>query len=249
MAKADFTPEYGKVLGIATPLANSTVEPEMQRLLGGATVLASRLASPLADSRARLIDYFDRLPATLAQFDLAPVRAAGFACTGSSYLTGREDEERRLDAASNAAGYPVLSSAQAIRAALAALGTRRVALVSPYPQWLAEAALEYWRRAGLTVTAVAGLPQDLQDTRGVYRLATPRVLELCAALDTRGADAILLSGTGMPTLRTIAALGAGIPVLSSNLCLAWQLDRASGGSAAIGPWLAADAPWRARLDI
>src|SRR5512132_2842691 len=112
--EAGFMPEYGAALGLATPQANTTVEPEMQRLLGGGagfTVLAARLASPQQDSRARLIDYFDRLEATLRQFDIAPLAAAGFACTGSCYLVGREEEDRRLDAAGRAAGYPVVSSA------------------------------------------------------------------------------------------------------------------------------------------
>ena len=89
------TPEYGRVTGITTPQANTTVEPEMQLLLCG-TVLTARLTSPIADSRQRLLDYFDRLPATLAQFDVAPLAAAGFACTGSCYLVGQEEEERLL---------------------------------------------------------------------------------------------------------------------------------------------------------
>ena len=92
-------PEYGTVLGILTPQANTTVEPEMHALLGGAagyTVITARLTSALADSRARLMDYLDRLEATLEQFDVEPLAAAGFACTGSSYLVGRADEEKRL---------------------------------------------------------------------------------------------------------------------------------------------------------
>lgn len=250
----EFAPEYGRALGVATPQANTTVEPEMQRLLGGAsqfTVLAARLSSPLQDSRARLIDYFDRLEATLHQFDVAPLAAAGFACTGSCYLVGREDEDRRLAAASRAAGYPVVSSAQAIREALALLGARRIALLSPYPKWLSEAGQQYWRDHGFTLTSVAGLPADLLDTRGIYRLTTARVLEIYAGLDTRGADAVLLSGTGMPTLRAIAALNtrtpAAIPIVSSNLCLAWLLAKTAGGNPALDPWLASDAPWRQRL--
>jgi maleate isomerase len=248
--EADFTPEYGTALGVATPQANTTVEPEMQRLLGGTpgfTVLSARLVSTQQDSRARLIDYFDRLEATLRQFDVAPLAAAGFACTGSCYLVGRGDEDRRLEAASRAAGYPVVSSAQAIRAALAALNARRIALLSPYPQWLSEAGQKYWRAQGFTLTSVCGLPADLLDTRGIYRLTTARVLEVYAGLDTRGADAVLLSGTGMPTLRAMARLDPGIPILSSNLCLAWRLAGIAGGNPALAPWLAADAQWRQRL--
>lgn len=242
-------PEYGRVIGITTPQANTTVEPEMQLLLEG-TVLTARLTSPIADSRARLVDYFARLPATLAQFDVAPLAAAGFACTGSCYLVGRAEEERLLADATARAQVPVIASAQAIRDALGELGAKRLALLSPYPAWLSEAGQQYWRAAGFTLTSVAGLPDDLLDTRGIYRLTTARVLEVFARLELSGADAVLMSGTGMPTLRAIAALSqkhATLPLLSSNLCLAWALHRAAGGDTAIAPWLAADAAWRSRL--
>lgn len=241
-----FTPEYGRAFGICTPQANTTVEPEMQLLLEG-SVLAARLASPIADSRARLIDYFDRLAETVARFDVAPLGACGFACTGSAYLVGQADEERRIAAASERAGYPVISAAAAIRAALGELGAKRIALLSPYPKWLSEAGQAYWRDAGFTLAAVAGLPADLLDTRGIYKLTTARVGEVLAGLDTRGADAVLMSGTGMPTLRTMAATPAGVPMLSSNLCLAWAMTAAAGGEPNLGAWLAPQARWRARL--
>ena len=221
-SEAADAPEYGRAVGIATPQANTTVEPEMQLLLEG-TVLTARLTSPIADSRARLIDYFDRLPDTLAHFDVAPLAASGFACTGSAYLVGRAEEERRIAAATESAGHPVLSAAAAIRAALGELGAKRIALLSPYPKWLSDAGQAYWRDAGFTLVSVAGLPAELLDTRNIYKLTTARVLEVFARLDTRGADAVLLSGTGMPTLRTIASVRPGIPVLSSNLCLAWAM--------------------------
>jgi maleate isomerase len=248
--EAPATPEYGKVLGIVTPQANTTVEPEMHVLLGGAarySVITARLTSSLADSRARLIDYFDRLEATLAQFDVAPLAAAGFACTGSSYLVGRADEEKRLAAATEAAGCPVISAAQAILAAFAGLGAKHIALVAPYPQWLAAAGERYWRDAGIVLTSLAHLPQELADTRGIYQLTTVRVKALLDGLDVRGADAVLLSGTGMPTLRTIASSEPGLPVISSNLCLAWLLERSAGGAQPLERWLASDAPWRGRL--
>ncbi len=69
-----------------------------------------------------------------------------------------------------------------------------------------------------------------QDTRRIYGL---RSADALAALDggvSDAAEALLMSGTGMPTLSALApaAMRIGRPVLSSNYCLAWALRRALG---------------------
>ena len=217
-------PEYGPVMGIAVPQANTTVEPEMQRLLGGShTVLTTRLTSASPDSRQRLLEYFDTLGRSLAQFDVAPLQVAGFACTGSSYLVGPDEESARLKAVSAARGYPALSAAQSIVQALEVLGARRVALLSPYPAWLSHAGQAYWQACGLTITRVVGLPDELLDTRNIYKLRTSAVLRVFDSLEIAGCDAVLMSGTGMPTLGVMARRHLAVPVLSSNLCLAWAM--------------------------
>ena len=243
-------PEYGPVFGLLTPQANTTVEPEMQLLLRG-TLLTARCISASADSRQRLLDYLDNLRATLVQFDSAPLRVAGFACTGSAYLVGRAREDEQLAVLGRQLAFPVISATQAIRRCLDQIGARRIALLSPYPAWLSSAAQDYWRGAGYTITAVAGLSEDLADTRGIYGLHTSRVQRMLATLDTRDCDALLLSGTGMPTLRSIAALPDTRPVLSSNLCLAWAMQQTVSthacGAHSLRAFIGPDAVWRQRL--
>jgi len=240
------------VLGVTVPQANTTVEPEMQALLGARhTLLTARMVCQSADSRERLLDYLNTLGATAAQFDVAPLQALGFACTGSSYLVGAAQEAEHLAGLTAARGYPVLSAAQSILQALHVLGAHRIALLSPYPSWLSEAGLAYWKAAGLTVTAKAGLPSELLDTRNIYKLTTPAVQSLLAGLDTSGCDAVLMSGTGMPSLRTMAGHRLPMPVLSSNLCLAWAMQCAlqpnRSGAALLSDMLAPNADWRRRL--
>lgn len=249
-------PEYGPVFAVLTPQANTTVEPEMQVLLPG-TVLTARCTGTSRDSRQRLMDYIDRLDATLACFDTAPIRAAGFACTGSNYLVGLAEEERRFRAASLEKGFPVISATQAIRQCLDVLAAKRIAMLSPYPDWLTEAAHNYWRNAGYAVT-VNRLPAESPDTRSIYKLTSGRVVEAIKNIDLEGCDAVLLSGTGMPTLHTLTAnplvsarQDAAVPVLSSNLCLAWAMlaavKPALATRAALLDFLGTQAGWRKRL--
>ena len=79
--------EYGArgLVGVLTPQANPTVEPELSMLLGPEIgMLTARLVCAAPDMRTRLLDYFVRLEETLASFQTAPLRVAGFACTGKS---------------------------------------------------------------------------------------------------------------------------------------------------------------------
>ena len=88
-----------------------------------------------------------------------------------------------------------------------------------------EAGERYWRDAGLEVVDSVRIETGSGDTRSVYGVRGAQVTDAAARLAAEGADAILLSGTGMPTLRAIVAIerATGRPVLSSNLCLAWAV--------------------------
>jgi maleate isomerase len=200
-------------------MANPTVEAEMRTLLPIPYVVA-RLVSKSESPEERLRDYAEQAVGALAQFGNMPLDAIGFACTGSSYLIGalREGEI--------AARSPthLLFAAAAVAAELQRREVKRIALISPYPEWLHLAGLDYWRSAGLDVIFDARIQTGSDDTMSIYGLDAPAAASWIGAAKACEPDAILLSGTGMPTLSLLRSEGCP-PVLSSNSCLAGALMR------------------------
>ena len=218
--------DYGQagLIGIGTPQANPTVEAELRILLEPRIAITTlRLTSASEDPLQRLRDYLERLGDSLTQYDTLRPAAFGFACTGSSYLAGRKGEARMTEKLQADFGYPIVTAAAAIAHVLNSLGARRIAIASPYPPSLTEAAHAYWSASGFQVAALHRIETGSHDTRSIYRLSSEDARAAVAPLGEARVDAILLSGTGLPSLPLIAESWNGPPLLSSNFCLAERL--------------------------
>lgn len=241
------------LVGMLTPQANTTVEPEFNLLWpSGVAMINARLMSDGATLAARLIDYFDRYEASLKQFANAPIGVAAAACTGASYLAGREREAALVADIEARHGYPFVTAALAVVDALNVLNAKRIGLVSPYPDDLNAASIAYWQSHGFEVAEVARTLNDESTFHPIYSLSGSSAGRALSELQSKPLDALVMLGTGMPTLRPIAAAvgWGGTPVMSCNLCLAWRvvtaLDRSAPSAASLGGWLRGE-DWAARL--
>jgi maleate cis-trans isomerase len=155
-----------------------------------------------------------------------------FACTGASYLVGRDTERALIAEAQAQAGVPIVTSGLAVVAALDALSARHVAFVSPYPRALTDASMAYWASFGIVASRVVNVSVTAGRSHPIYGLGAADIGDAVRALDdATGFDAVVLLGTGMPTLRVIRdhPRAGGAPVLSCTLATAWRCVLSIGG--------------------
>jgi len=174
--------------------------------------------------------YLDSLPGPATALGSVSPTVVVLAHTAASYLTELANEPTLVDRLASLTGARAITAAQAVRAALERLGVKALALGTPYPESISARGRAYWEAAGFRVVGYHRL-----DSADIYTEGEERAAELARQADVPSAEAVLLSGTGLPTVGVLEALERelGKPVISSNQASLWRALRLAGVDLAI----------------
>jgi maleate cis-trans isomerase len=219
-------------LGFLLPPGNPTVEPEMIALgPEGVSVHFHRMAAYGApgslegqDERTRtMIDNIDGSIDLLASVEPDVIVVAH---TATSYYLGRKGEADLLARLERSTGKRVVTAFGSVLQALEQLDVRRLALGTPYSAETTLQGKTHLEANGLEVVNFA----NLQGVTNIYDETAERAYGLARLVDRADAEAVFLSGTGMPTLPVLEMLeqDLGKPVISSASAMMWHALRLAG---------------------
>ena len=215
-------------LGLIIPSSNRMVEQEMVRFLPpgvAAHVMRLRMTGPHHVALDALLPRIEEAASTLMD---AKCDCVAFHCTAASTEAGLDGEQRALAALARAGVPQATTTATAIRGAFAALGARRIVLVTPYDANTTEDEAAFLRAAGYDVLHAVGF-----DLGGSDRFcATPpefwrdRTVEAARS----EADAYLVSCANIATFAVIEELERRLEraIVTSNQAVLWDALRRLG---------------------
>ena len=127
------------------------------------------------------------------------------------------------------AGVPATTSAEAIGMAANALGTQKIALVSPYSEEVIGRAKRYYdSHSGLEVVAMEGF--GATDAYAIGALDESHALAAFEQIDSPEIEALVVPGGNFPTMRHIAGWEQrfGKPVITTNQVVLWSVMKSMG---------------------
>jgi len=194
----------------------------------GVVALITRLELR-GSSEAELAKMLNRLEEAAGLLADARPALLGFHCTAVS--TFAPDRAAEIPARiTKASGLPAVTTADAILAALGALGAKRILLTTPYIAAVHEREIAFLAAHGCTV-----MGGDLMgiNTNAEMAQIPPEAIAAQARGASRaapGADACFISCTAIRSAGVIEALEAelGMPVITSNQVMAWHVLRCLG---------------------
>ena len=219
-------------LGFLMPAGTPTVEPEMFQLAPrGVSVHFGRLVSKGATGtldgiEARITSQLDHIDESVELLSMIRPDVIVLAHTATSYRLGRKDEKLLIERIEKRFGIRFITAFGSVIAALDHLGVKRVALGTPYDEKLTLAGKENLESYGKEVVSF----DWLRNVRSIFEETPGRVYGLGRDVDRPQAEAVFLSGVGMPTLSVLEALETdlGKPVLSSASAMMWNALRVAG---------------------
>lgn len=210
---------------LIVPASNTTVGPEMAALLPGyPRQLVARVPNPAKPlTAADIPDYADNTIEAVTPFLMDRPTIAAHCCTAAGFLAGPEGNRVIVDRLRERTGVPVVSTADAMVAALRHSGARRVAIVTPYLKPVNDGLRHYLEAGGITVDTLDSF--ECPTVADLCRVTEDQVMERALATVTPRHDALFIACSQLPTLDILQPLRErlGIPVWSSISATAWSV--------------------------
>jgi maleate isomerase len=219
-------------IGFLVPPGNPTVEPEMAEMAPpGVSLHFTRMnaegpAGTHNGQEERNRSQVESIPACVRLLAMVSPSVIVMAHTATSYTLGEAREAAlvaEMEAISNARFITAFGS---VLAALNALGIRRIAYATPYSGEMTAQGKRHLEKCGVNVISSG----HLSDVRNIYEENSERAYAIARQVDHPDAEAIFLSGVGMPTLDALQSLeeDTGKPVISAASAMMWNALRTAG---------------------
>ncbi|MEQ8586140.1 MAG: Asp/Glu racemase [Thalassobaculaceae bacterium] len=217
-------------LGLIVLKTDETIENEFRTFVPaeGVALYHSRVemaADVTAETLGRMREDIPRAAGMLPE--TAPFDVIGYGCTSGATVIGPDGVADCIHRHFPTAA--VTEPLSASRAAFAALGIRRLALLSPYIEPVSRALREAFQASGTEIAAFASFEEGRES---VVARMTPH--SLLAAIEETVAgqriDGVFMSCTNLRMAPVLAEAErrVGVPVLASNQVLAWHMMRLAG---------------------
>jgi maleate isomerase len=229
-------------IGQIVPSSNTTMETEIPALLRMRQLVSPEDTFTFHSSRMRMKKVTkEELAAMDAESDRcalelsdARVDVMGYACLVAVMAMGpgyHKESQRRLTqvAADNGSNAKVITSAGALVNALGVIGAKKVIMVCPYMEPLAETVIEYIEAEGYDVTSHCAL--HIADNLEVGLHDPAKLPGIVAGMPYQDVDAIILSAcVQMPSLPAVAQVEAmtGKPVITSSIATTYAMLKELG---------------------
>ncbi len=217
-------------LGLIVLETDITIEDEFRYYFEGQrlSLLANRIRCAVTITPETLREMEGHLGETAAMFPAGTdFQAIGYACTSGALHIGSERVAQLVR--EHCSCRQVTDPMQASIRALSHIGAEKIAYLAPYSRELSQNMIDALECSHIEIRAAATFNEE-QDPRvgridpaSIHRAA----VNLCRG---RHLDALFITCTNMKCARMIPQIeaDAGLPVLSSNLVLAWDLARLAG---------------------
>lgn len=219
-------------LGFLVPPGNPTTETEVIRMTPPeVTVHFTRMVAhgqtgSLQGQEERNRTQISHLPENVALLAMVRPAVIVLAHTASSYTLGKEGEQALIERMERDSSARFITAFGSVIAALARLKVRRVAFGTPYGERATLQCRASLQAHGLEVASFG----RLADVINIYDETSERAAQLAVQVDVPQAEAVFLSGVGMPTVDVLDALEQklGKPVISSAAAMMWNALQVAG---------------------